>query len=281
MPTAVARFSLPQANEEDILAALTQDGVVILENFISPAILEGVNGEIDEIMHAEASLQQGFPNEGVAAFFGEQVGHVTGVAGKCPAFVDHLLCHPLYMAACDAILLPNCADYQLNLAHVLQREPGSEAQFLHRDEWVWKRLPPLQGEVQLASLLALTDFSADNGGTLVVPGSHRWPEDRYPEPQEAVATEMAAGSAIIYLGSTYHGGGSNITDTESRRGMHVSYCLGWLRTEENLCLATPAEKVRAMPQRAQQLLGFGIHDDIAIGGGYLGAVELEEPSARL
>ena len=88
---------------------------------------------------------------------------------------------------------------------------------------------------------------------------------------------MKAGSAVVYLGRTFHAGGSNTTRDTVRRGMHVSYSLGWLRTEENHCLSTPIEVARKMPERAQRLLGFGLHDDLESGGGYLGTVELTAP----
>ena len=67
---------------------------------------------------------------------------------------------------------------------------------------------------------------------------------------------MAAGSAVVYLGSTLHGGGANVTTDVRRRGMHVSYCVGWLRTEENQYLSTPIEVVRTLPRESQALLGY-------------------------
>jgi ectoine hydroxylase-related dioxygenase (phytanoyl-CoA dioxygenase family) len=88
---------------------------------------------------------------------------------------------------------------------------------------------------------------------------------------------MAAGSAIVYLGSTLHGGGPNVTTDVRRRGMHVSYCVGWLRTEENQYLATPLDVVRSLPRESQELLGYATHDALEVGGGYLGAVELQDP----
>ena len=39
----------------------------------------------------------------------------------------------------------------------------------------------------------------------------------------------------------------------------------------------PLETVRAMPRRAQELLGYAVHDAIAAGGGYLGTVDLVNP----
>ena len=59
--------------------------------------------------------------------------------------------------------------------------------------------------------------------------------------------------------------------------MHVSYCVGWLRSEENHCLSTPLDTVRNMPRRSQELLGFAAHDAIHDGGGYLGVVDLQDP----
>ena len=73
------------------------------------------------------------------------------------------------------------------------------------------------------------------------------------------------------------GGGGNQTRDQWRRGMHLSYVLGWLRTEENNYLVTPLEAVRDLPRRAQQLLGYTVHDAIAIGGGSLGLYNTNDP----
>ena len=51
------------------------------------------------------------------------------------------MCHPLLLALCDRVLLPSCARYQLNLGHLLQRGPGADEQWLHRDELVWSDVP--------------------------------------------------------------------------------------------------------------------------------------------
>lgn len=274
--------SIPcEAPESELHAALEEYGAVIVEDFLSAEVLAQLNGEMDSLIAAESDNEQSFVNPLIAEFFGDKVTHLSGIAGKSRGFVDHVLLHSRYQSVCEHILKPNCSDYQLNIAHLMEREPGSEAQPLHRDAWVWKRLPAMTGEVQLASLVALSDFTAYNGATLVVPGSHRWSDERYPEMSEAIPAEMKAGSAVIYLGSTFHAGGTNSTRESIRRGLHVSYCLGWLRTEENQALATPLEVVEGLPQRAQQLLGFGVHDDIEIGGGYLGTVDLESPIAAL
>jgi ectoine hydroxylase-related dioxygenase (phytanoyl-CoA dioxygenase family) len=138
-------------------------------------------------------------------------------------------------------------------------------------------MPRPHPRLQLASVIALEDFTADNGATRVIPGSHRWPIEREPRLDETVAALMPAGSAIVYLGATIHAGGPNTTSDRQRRGMHHSYTLGWLRTEENHYLSVPIEVARTLPRRAQELLGFGVHDALMAGGGYLGAVATRDP----
>jgi ectoine hydroxylase-related dioxygenase (phytanoyl-CoA dioxygenase family) len=87
---------------------------------------------------------------------------------------------------------------------------------------------------------------------------------------------MRAGSAVVYTGGTIHAGGSNTTSI-SRRGAHLSYCLGWLRTEENNYLAVPPAIAATLPRQAQELLGYAVHDSIPRGGGYLGMVRMQDP----
>jgi len=219
-------------------------------------------------------------NPTIAMFFGDKVRHVSGLAGKSARFAEEVMCHPLLLSLCDALLLPNCADYRLNLAHLMDRGPGSQRQLIHRDEAVWVHYREPKPELQLATMIALVDFTRDNGATCVVPGSHQWDPERQPREDEIACAEMRAGSAVIYLGSTLHAGGTNNSDNW-RRGIHMSYCLGWLRTEENNVLAVPPDVARELPPRARELLGYGVHDAIEDLGGYLGMVDMHNPRDML
>jgi ectoine hydroxylase-related dioxygenase (phytanoyl-CoA dioxygenase family) len=98
-----------------------------------------------------------------------------------------------------------------------------------------------------------------------------------PEPDQVAYAEMPAGSAVVYLGSAIHAGGRNSTGDGWRRGMHMSFVVGWLRTEDNNYLSTPPDVARTLPRRSQELLGYAAHDAIAFGGGYLGTVDLLDP----
>src|SRR5262245_30755614 len=217
---------------EQAVDALRNDGVVIVEGLLSPDVLARFNAELDPLLDAARPDPQ-FINDGVAWFFGSRTRHITGVAGKSRTFATEILPHDVYKRLSEAVLGPSCARVRLNLAHVLDRGPGSDDQLIHRDHDIWVHLPRPHDEYQLSSVIALVDFTAENGATRVIPGSHEWDPGREPTPDELVPAEMPAGSAVIYLGSMLHCGGANVTDGVRRRGMHLSYCVGWLRTEEN------------------------------------------------
>lgn len=263
-----------------MLEALEQDGALIVEGLLDADSRARLNREIEPLLSGADPAMEHL-NASVAAFFGTQVRHLSGLAGKSGAFAEQVMCHPIYLALCDRVLLPNCAEYQLNLAHLMERGPGAASQLLHRDEDVWIHFPCPRPELMLASVVALVDFTRDNGATVVVPGSHRWPREREATGEELAIAEMPAGSAVIYLGSTLHAGGANTTPDQWRRGFHMSYALGWLRTEENNVLAVPPARARDLSRRAQRLLGYGVHDAIKDSGGYLGMVGLRDTNELL
>ena len=97
------------------------------------------------------------------------------------------------------------------------------------------------------------------------------------QPEEAleehvVQAVMPRGSVIIYLGSTLHGGGANHSD-RARKAVVNTYCLGWLRQEENQYLTLSPEEVASQSEEMRRMLGFQAH------GPYLG-VWPEDPDGR-
>ncbi len=273
--------SLPVLSAADDIAsiaeALLEHGGLIVEGFLTDDAVTRFNRELEPFVLEADGREQTFVNQGYANFYGPAMRHVLAVAQKSDVFIEEVLCHPIYVGLGDLILKKSCTNMQLNVAHVLERKPGAHAQYLHRDHIVWPDLGPQHPHRQISSVIALSDFTADMGATLVVPGSHKWEPDRRPKRDDVVAAEMQPGSAVIYLGGTLHAGGANVTQDKNRRGMHVSFCLGWLRTEENNYLSLSLERVRKLSPLAQTLLGYAAHDGLSMGLGYLGAVNLADP----
>ncbi len=284
MPT-IERFSA-DTPPDAVCTVLQRDGAVIVEGLLSAETVAAVNRDVEAAV-ARTDPDADWFNPVIKAFHGPNTRAVSGVPGLSRAFAVDLMCHPLLLALCDRILLPSCARYQLNLGQILQRGPGSPDQILHRDELVWSDVPRPSPELQLAAVIAFVDFTRENGATRVAPGSHTWPDRQLspieqfsqpsPPPEQVAYAEMPAGSAVVYLGGTIHGASANTTSTGERRGAHLSYCLGWLRTEENNYLSMPPAAVTALPRQAQEIIGYAIHDGVLRGGGYLGMVNGHDP----
>jgi len=149
--------------------------------------------------------------------------------------------------------------------------PGESAQPIHCDDGSIG-LPKPHAPIGCTAIWALTDFSGENGGTRVVPGSHlRERGPRRGDAPETLATEMRAGSVLVYHGSLWHGGGANATQA-ARIAIICNYCAGFLRQEECQLLALPRERVAAFPPRLQRLVGYGTYR------GLLGHVDQQDPA---
>ena len=249
----------------ELCSLLDRDGAVIVENVLSLEQLKRLNGEFESCVSATPPGIKFPDHEYFIEFYGTKTKRIDGLPAKSAAFVE-LMLSPLLTDVADHFLLPNCADYLFNTGQIIEIGPGESAQKLHRDEdaWVYCPKPKPELEVQVEAIFALTDFTKTNGATHLIPGSHRWSRDRKGQPDEEVQAEMEAGSAVFYLASTLHGGGANRTTDVKRRGMFLGYVVGWLRTEENMFLTVPIEKVREMSTRAQELLGYKSHNGIGV-----------------
>jgi ectoine hydroxylase-related dioxygenase (phytanoyl-CoA dioxygenase family) len=251
------------ASSDELCSLLERDGAVIVEDILNGEQLTQLNSDLDaHILEAGPGLRHPTMDE-MIEFYGRSTVRIDGLAAKSETFLEAMSLPQLCQTA-DHFLLPNCQDYLLNTGQAIEIGPGEPAQELHFDESAWPEVPWPRPQLEIEAMFALTDFTHANGATQVVPGSHRWPKDQKAKANEITYAEMKAGSALIYLGSTVHGGGANITANERRRGMFLGYVVGWLRTEENMFLTVPMEKVRAMPKRIQELLGYKPHYAIGV-----------------
>ncbi|MDQ1467594.1 MAG: hypothetical protein QOH10_2009, partial [Actinomycetota bacterium] len=131
-----------------VFGALDRDGAVVIEGLLTLDVVWRVNEEVEAAVDA-ADPEAALFNPIMQEFHGQYTKQVAGMPGISPTFATEVMCHPLLLEICDRVLLPSCARYQLNLGHLLQRGPGSEEQWLHRDEAVWSDVPRPHPELQL------------------------------------------------------------------------------------------------------------------------------------
>ena len=258
---SVVRVDVPANAVAD---ALLEDGYVIVER-LAPDLTDRALVELSADIAAAPT--------GHTDFLGDRTKRLGGLLRRSAA-AREMAVHPVVMALADAVLQPHCVRYQLNYSGIMHLLPGAKAQEMHRDGDLYPFRHPCP-PMLMPTMWALTDFTANNGATAVVPGSHRWAEDRDPTAAEVVSAMMPAGSLLVYLGGTIHGGGANVSHSLLRTGLAFQYSLAWLRQEENQYLANPPEIARTYPERLQRLIGYDY------GGPYLGFIDGDSPQRLL
>jgi ectoine hydroxylase-related dioxygenase (phytanoyl-CoA dioxygenase family) len=257
--------SIPVLSSKDspaaLVSALEREGCVVVTGVTDEATRDAIGRELGPYLErADENAATDRANKYLVEMAGFYPGHtkrITALLGKSKT-VGTLATHPMLLAACDAILKPNCESYQLHVGSALVVGPGATTQVLHREDDAYQFFKVPRPNMVVASMWAITDFTAANGATNLVPGSHRWPEGRQAQPGEIVAAEMPAGAVLLWMGGTLHGAGANRSD-EWRFGVFLSYSLGWLRQEENQYLDVPPSLARTLPKQLRDLVGYRMH----------------------
>ncbi|EHL01214.1 hypothetical protein M7I_2911 [Glarea lozoyensis 74030] len=120
-------------------------------------------------------------------------------------------------------------------------------------------------------MVSLDDFTATNGATTLIPGSHLWDDHQEPNRDAMISAIMPAGSVVYFLNTLWHSGGEN-TSNGRRRSLTVQYCQPWIRPYENFTVATGWEDLDQIPKRLLALMGFSTHE-------FMGYVDGRSPRA--
>ena len=238
---------------ERIWQIIDQDGGVIVDDFLEPQVLENLRTEVaPKIASHHAGGLEG--HEFWKNFHGEATKRITGLPDISPTWCE-VLSDPLYKGLGDHYLGED--NYYLNTGQLICIGPGETPQLLHRDELNWPEAAGQAHEITVTAIFALTDFTKENGATVIAPGSNQWP-GMLPEvkPEQTCQATMSAGAALLYNGKVIHGGGANTSEDQWRVGLHAGFVLGWLRAEENHQLTTSLETAKNLSEHAQRMLGF-------------------------
>jgi ectoine hydroxylase-related dioxygenase (phytanoyl-CoA dioxygenase family) len=256
--------SIPVCSKDspaEVIAALDRDGCAVVRDVTTQAQRDALARELGSYLETadpDASLNQKYAAEGGPSdFYPGKTKRITALVARSETFRTFVT-HPLMTAVCDALLKPNSRTYQVHATAALVIGPGATEQVLHREEDPFQFFKTPRPNMVVASMWAMTDFTEANGGTHIVPGSHRWPQGRVARPEEVVAAAMPAGSVLLWMGGTLHGAGENRGD-EWRYGVFLSYSLGWLRQEENQFLDVPPHLARTLSKEVRDLCGYRMH----------------------
>ncbi|MDJ0877849.1 MAG: phytanoyl-CoA dioxygenase family protein [Halieaceae bacterium] len=223
--------------------ALMRDGYVIIKNLIDHDTCDAIKAECLELLK----------QTGRNPFEGHATQRVYDVLSKTRS-TDRLADHPRILGLMDRLFRPG---FLLSQSQVINILPGEAPQALHTDD-AFYRIPRPRQALGAATVWAIDEFTEENGSTVVIPGSHKWGDDRLGELEEAVPAMMPKGSVVFFLGTTWHGGGKN-TSAAARFAITHQYCEAYMRQQENYLLELSKDTVRQLSPELQALVGYSIY----------------------
>ena len=257
------KHSAPDTPLPQLLRQLDDDGYVIIPSLLPPSQVQAIKDALAPYLQRQLMGRNDFE--------GYDSERVYALLAKSPVFAE-LAAHPLVLDVCEAILGPN---FMLSACLAINSHPGENAQPLHFDDSFYK-VPRPRPAYGVSAFWAIDAFTDRNGATEIIPGSHKWgderptgadkfydtfvngkhvPVDDHPGLEKVV---MPAGSLMLTPGTLWHRGGANRSNA-SRLAITPQYCVAWGRQMESMLLSVPPHVVAQYPERVQQLLGYSIH----------------------
>ena len=228
---------------------LDEDGYTIVEGAIEPELVDALASNLRDLESFYDVQPAGNSFEGAATLRVYNLLALDRVWERVPV-------HESVLPLIEHVLDPGCLISSLSSIRIL---PGEAAQPIHADDQLLP-IPKPHVPTVCNSMWALTDFTAANGATRIVPGSHKYDHSPdYGKPYDSIAAEMPKGSVLIWHGSLWHGGGANTTD-EDRVGIAMNYCAGFIRQQENQQLGIPREIAARFEPRLRELVGYSVYN---------------------
>jgi ectoine hydroxylase-related dioxygenase (phytanoyl-CoA dioxygenase family)/putative sterol carrier protein len=230
------------------------------------ALVEGaLEGEQLATLRRRSLEQAAAEREVGRASVGETSQRVWNLVNKGREFHD-LLLHPLIERIVPALLGEHALLQGTAISIAL---PGNASGIMHYDQVCVQ--PRVDFPIGLNILWFLDDVAADNGGTRVMPGSHRAdvaPDDLF-STENTIAAEGPAGTALLLDSRVWHAVGHNITD-KPRHVVVTYFNRAFMRTQENYALSLRPEVEAELDERVRVMLGFRCTASL---GGVEGPVE--------
>jgi ectoine hydroxylase-related dioxygenase (phytanoyl-CoA dioxygenase family) len=213
MATALAELGVTEDTlDEPTRDHLDQYGYVVLPSVLSEEQLEAIRGRLAERLAIEGD------QAGLEVHQEAGTNRLADLVNKGPMFRP-CFTDPRVMACMAQVLV----EFKLSSLNFREALPGQGLQALHAD---YGGPAPAEGFQVCNSVWLLDDFTADNGATRVVPGTHRAdtvPRLAMPDPTATHPDEVLliapAGTVVVFNSHLWHGGTVNRTD-RPRRALH-------------------------------------------------------------
>ncbi|MBI2704917.1 MAG: phytanoyl-CoA dioxygenase family protein [Actinobacteria bacterium] len=243
---------------------IADEGYTIIERAIEPELIDGLHADL---LRLEREMQI---KPATNDFEGSHTVRIYNLLVHGKRF-EQIPVHPNVLPLVERVLDPGCLISSLSSISI---DPGETAQPIHADDQLIP-LPKPHPATVCNTMWALTDFTAANGATRIIPGTHL--SDQSPDyfgTYDSMPAEMAKGSVMVWHGSLWHGGGAN-TSGERRVGIAMNYCAGYIRQQENQQLGISTDLVKTFEPRLRELVGYSVYNAL------IGHIDKRNPSFLL
>lgn len=249
---------------DDHVETLARDGFCIIEGAFSSEWCDRASAALDRIEREQDRRPSG------QDFSGRNTIRIMNLL-QYDDFFQELPVSDSFLPVIERYLDKECILSGIDSSKIF---PGEKQQAIHTDTW-WHDDHRFDFPCCVNTVLALVDFTPDNGSTRIVPGSHLWPAEKvayetvdsifaavpgdhvkgYGTEWTPSVLEMPKGSIALWDSRVLHGAGPNESDAP-RPSIISPYILGWMRQLDNFAYAIPQERLRGFSPRLQQLVGL-------------------------
>jgi ectoine hydroxylase-related dioxygenase (phytanoyl-CoA dioxygenase family) len=250
---------------------LHQWGFCLIADGLSAEQCQRIHDRVEEQAAAERAL-------GIA-FLVQSQQHVWSLVNKGADFVGLLQHDPASVQAGPVIerILDETLGKGWNHFSLLANisYPGCHPQPMHQDQTWVAPIHTHEAPILVNTMYVLQDVDERNGGTLLVPGSHRANgapgRGLYGELPRPINLQAPAGTVLMFDGRLLHGGAVNHTD-DHRYVLTNSVVKPWARQQESFLLGVRPEVLAAASDKLLWRLGLQSHitSNLVEGYGYRG-----------
>tara|TARA_X000000368_G_scaffold415454_1_gene407232 strand:- start:33 stop:932 length:900 start_codon:yes stop_codon:yes gene_type:complete len=237
-------------------------GLALVKNVLSNEEVSEMDVRLTEQFHGEeknkvGSKVRGDEGLGVESSEEDKVSRlVWNLVNKGDCFLK-LIDHPKILPLIQHIIGERVCLCSMG-AHM--NGSGNERMALHQDQW--PLVPhPMEFPFMANVMYLISDNSPENGGTRLIPGSHKWPVIDYRTANSEKIQEMAKsltapkGTAIVWEGRVWHGNGLNRSGS-IRSNISTAFLQPWVKPQEYHQYSIRDEVIEKISEKQKHILGF-------------------------
>jgi len=239
---------------EDLKNKLDQDGVVIIENVFQPQLIDSLRFELETAIEED---RVNWPE-----VFDAGMVHNCMIRGES---MRALLDNANLNYFIKNLFTPHCIIYAYQSSS-LSPGSGNYGSRIHVDcpRWI------ADYTTNIGVIIALNDFTLENGATYYLAGSHR--SSTIPEENSfyegAKRLVCKSGALVIFNARLVHAAGTNLTQF-TRHALTINLCRPFMRQRFDFPRLMTQEQIDSLGKDGQRLIGMNVRMPTSLEEFYL------------